>query len=224
MASKKVTKKSAVPSTTAPTTYAGFVVRLAATIVDGVVVTILNIVVAITVVLAVFSWAIWPIYSVLCLVNWDGATVGKKLFGIKVVGKEAQLGYGTALLREVIGKFLSSMVLGLGYLWIIWDKEKQGWHDKVASTHVVHTLPFEGGRKILAWTISVLVGLMLIVLPILIILGLIPLITSLRNDPATINQSIQELRQLEESNKELQTSLEELKDLQKQLEETEGLQ
>lgn len=224
MATKKVTKKSVTKAPITPTLYAGFVVRLAATIVDGVVVMILNIVVAITVVLAVFSWATWPIYSVLLLVNWNGATVGKKLFGIKVVNQEAKLGYGTALLREVIGKFLSSMALGLGYFWIIWDKEKQGWHDKLASTHVVHALPFEGGRKILAWTISILVGLMLVVLPILIILGLIPLISTLGNNPATINQSIQELRQLEESNKELQTSLEELKDLQKQLEETEGLQ
>jgi uncharacterized RDD family membrane protein YckC len=28
-------------------------------------------------------------------------------------------------------------VLFLGFFWIIWDAEKQGWHDKIAGTVVV---------------------------------------------------------------------------------------
>jgi len=31
----------------------------------------------------------------------------------------------------------SAFAIGLGYLWVIWDKKKQAWHDKLASTVVV---------------------------------------------------------------------------------------
>ena len=42
------------------------------------------------------------------------------------------------LFREVIGKFIiSSIVFGLGFLWIVLDKENQGWYDKLMSTYVV---------------------------------------------------------------------------------------
>ena len=40
-------------------------------------------------------------------------------------------------MREVVGKFISGLVLNLGYLWVIWDGQKQGWHDKIADTYVV---------------------------------------------------------------------------------------
>jgi uncharacterized RDD family membrane protein YckC len=33
--------------------------------------------------------------------------------------------------------FLSGLVLFLGFFWIGWDHEKQGWHDKIAGTVVV---------------------------------------------------------------------------------------
>ena len=32
---------------------------------------------------------------------------------------------------------MTALPLGLGYLWAIWDKQKQGWHDKMAGTVVV---------------------------------------------------------------------------------------
>jgi uncharacterized RDD family membrane protein YckC len=34
---------------------------------------------------------------------------------------------------------LSGIVCLLGYLWMLWDKEKQTWHDKLATTVVVPT-------------------------------------------------------------------------------------
>lgn len=70
-----------------------------------------------------------------------GQTPGKMALGVKVVRKDGvlKIGYGKAFMREVVGKFISSLVFGLGYLWILWDKEKQGWHDKIANTVVVRT-------------------------------------------------------------------------------------
>jgi len=29
------------------------------------------------------------------------------------------------------------VVFFLGFLWVAWDKDKQGWHDKIAGTVVV---------------------------------------------------------------------------------------
>lgn len=41
------------------------------------------------------------------------------------------------LIREWIGKAISGLLLSLGFLWILFDRDKQGWHDKLMSTYVV---------------------------------------------------------------------------------------
>jgi uncharacterized RDD family membrane protein YckC len=66
-----------------------------------------------------------------------GQTLGKKLLGVRVVGPDGgPPGILRALLRETVGRFLSVIVCCLGYFWILWDKEQQAWHDKIAGTHV----------------------------------------------------------------------------------------
>lgn len=67
-----------------------------------------------------------------------GQTPGKMLLHVKVIrlSDGATPGYLRAFLREIIGKILSSFFL-LGYLWAIWDKRKQTWHDKIAGTIVI---------------------------------------------------------------------------------------
>lgn len=68
-----------------------------------------------------------------------GQTVGKMVMKIKVVGIETgkPIGYGKAFLREIIGKILSGLILALGYLWSIRDKNKQTWHDKLVKSVVI---------------------------------------------------------------------------------------
>jgi len=67
-----------------------------------------------------------------------GATVGKKVFGMRVVTADGQnIGFGRSLLRHTVGYFVSGLVFGLGFLWIGFDPHKQGWHDKIAGTYVV---------------------------------------------------------------------------------------
>jgi len=67
-----------------------------------------------------------------------GATPGKFLLDCKVV--DAQTGKPItpkqALLRY-LGYYLSAFVFFLGFLWVLWDKRQQGWHDKIACTVVV---------------------------------------------------------------------------------------
>ena len=68
-----------------------------------------------------------------------GQTLGKKALKIRVVRVEngEAPGYLKAFLREVVGKMVSAAVLGLGYLWMLWDGKKQTWYDKIAGTVVV---------------------------------------------------------------------------------------
>jgi len=70
----------------------------------------------------------------------SGQTLGKRAMSIKVVDMETGQapGYIPAGLRETVGKLLSSILL-LGYLNVLWDKKKQGWHDKIAKTVVIKT-------------------------------------------------------------------------------------
>ncbi|MBI2887770.1 MAG: RDD family protein [Chloroflexi bacterium] len=67
-----------------------------------------------------------------------GQTPGKMLVGIKVVDQEGRApGIGRAIMREIIGKFVSALAIYIGYLWALWDPQSQTWHDKIAGTYVV---------------------------------------------------------------------------------------
>lgn len=70
----------------------------------------------------------------------SGQTVGKRAMGIRVIDFDTggPVGYGRAAIRY-IGRFLSGIVFALGYLWMLWDQQKQTWHDKMATTVVVPT-------------------------------------------------------------------------------------
>ncbi|WP_270937650.1 RDD family protein [Falsiroseomonas oryzae] len=65
-------------------------------------------------------------------------TPGKLVLGLRIV--DAETGgvptIGRLVLRYV-GYLVSALPLGLGYLWALWDKRRQGWHDKMAGTLVV---------------------------------------------------------------------------------------
>ncbi len=67
-----------------------------------------------------------------------GQTLGKKALGIRVIdlGGGGAIGYGRGFIRW-IGRIVSAIPFFLGYFWMLWDKEKQTWHDKFANTVVV---------------------------------------------------------------------------------------
>jgi uncharacterized RDD family membrane protein YckC len=68
---------------------------------------------------------------------WKGTTVGGVILKLKVVRLDGQpLTFPVALVRGLAAAF-SIVVMFLGFLWIAWDKDKQGWHDKIAGTAVV---------------------------------------------------------------------------------------
>jgi uncharacterized RDD family membrane protein YckC len=67
-----------------------------------------------------------------------GQTPGKSLMGVRISRVTGQpLTIRRAVLRY-LGYWLSAIPLGLGFLWVLMDDRRQGWHDKLAGTYVVY--------------------------------------------------------------------------------------
>ena len=68
----------------------------------------------------------------------EGRTIGKWLLGLRVVGKDQRpISYRRALLRWIGTIGLGGASFGLAFLWILWQREKRGWHDLLARTWVI---------------------------------------------------------------------------------------
>jgi uncharacterized RDD family membrane protein YckC len=130
---------SAEPAPGLAVEYMGFWIRLAAAIIDGVIISAISFVLShITIGAGTAFWIPLAWLYHWLFIGLKGQTLGKMVLGIKVVNAAgSQPGLGEAALREVLGKIVSSVVIYIGFLWIIWDGQKQGWHDKIASTHVI---------------------------------------------------------------------------------------
>ncbi len=128
--------------------FAGFWIRFVAAIIDGFILGIafipLNVAASVTrstasavlirLFIALVEWA----YAVIMLGAF-GATLGKMALGLKVVRDDfGPVGYGTAALREIIGKFISGLICLLGYISAGFDRRKQAWHDHIAKTLVIY--------------------------------------------------------------------------------------
>jgi uncharacterized RDD family membrane protein YckC len=68
---------------------------------------------------------------------WKGTTVGGIVLKLHVVRPDGRSMTFLAALVRGLAAALSVMVFLLGFLWIAWDDDKQGWHDKIAGTIVV---------------------------------------------------------------------------------------
>ena len=134
--------------------YAGFWIRLGASTIDSILLLLLIIPLLIGVygldsILSgktdggVSEFLItWVMPAVVVIVFWvfRSATPGKMIVHIKIA--DAKTG-GEPSTGQLIGRyfayFLSTIPLLLGFLWVAFDKRKQGWHDKLAGTIVVKT-------------------------------------------------------------------------------------
>jgi uncharacterized RDD family membrane protein YckC len=66
-----------------------------------------------------------------------GTTVGGIIFNLRVVRTDARdIEWETAIVRA-LGCFLSLVPAGLGFFWMLFDSNRQTWHDKIAGTIVV---------------------------------------------------------------------------------------
>ena len=125
-----------------PTVYpfAGFWVRMMALLLDLIIISLLfGIVtrgVAVLPALAVYGACLWKL---------KGTTIGGIVFGLQVMRVDGrEIDWPTAIVRA-LACFLSVAVVGLGFLWIAFDREKRSWHDKIAGTVVVRP---PGGKSL----------------------------------------------------------------------------
>jgi uncharacterized RDD family membrane protein YckC len=120
---------------------AGFWRRFAAYFLDSLIIAVPAVAVTL-----IFSQTVGNIVSVALSLAYftyfeggpTGQTIGKQALGIRVIDFKAggPIGYGRGLVRT-IARYLSAIPLFLGYFWMLWDREKQTWQDKIASTVVV---------------------------------------------------------------------------------------
>ncbi len=102
-----------------------------------------------------WAWiALFIIYEVI-FTSGGRVTLGKKLLGIRVVSKNGEnLSIIKAFIR-VIGYFISSFTLNLGYIAALTNKNRISLHDLLASSRVIRTReksPFtEGAILVLSW-------------------------------------------------------------------------
>ena len=124
-----------------PEARAGFWRRLGAAVVDGIIVGIAD---------AILRAALGSVGSVIGIAvslayftffhGRTGQTPGDAALGLKVIdlrnGTVQPIGYPRAALRWLVS-IPSFFVILIGYLWMLWDPEKQTWHDKAAGSVVV---------------------------------------------------------------------------------------
>lgn len=129
---------------TATTDKVGFGTRFLATLVDWVGLIVINGVI-VNVLYQGDTGAGTPLANVIGVVYfvyfWSsygkGQTLGDRALNIKVVKTDGSyLDLVGALLRYV-GMIISVIPLFLGLIWVAFDAQKQGWHDKIARTYVV---------------------------------------------------------------------------------------
>ncbi len=127
---------------------AGFWRRFAASFVDGLLVSLVTAPFAAIDVAAYYAVGFigQAVYYTLMEGGSRGQTLGKMALGIRVIdlARGGPIGYGRGFIRW-IGRFVSAIVLLLGYLWMLWDGEKQTWHDKMAGSVVVPTSSYPVG-------------------------------------------------------------------------------
>ncbi len=83
------------------------------------------------------SFLIGLAYQWYFLTQQNGQTLGKKFLGIRVVKVTGEpLTFTDALVRY-IGYYIDSFVFMIGWIWALFDANRQCWHDKLAGTIVI---------------------------------------------------------------------------------------
>ncbi len=141
------------------TEYAGFWVRLAAYVIDSIIVFfgLLFVRLFLSGIMTVLSgtwlggnilfhytlkdillYGFQVLYFILCT-YLTGTTLGKRAMNLRVVSADGQkLTLLNVVYRETIGRFLCSLSVGIGYIIAGVDREKRGLHDILCDTRVIY--------------------------------------------------------------------------------------
>jgi uncharacterized RDD family membrane protein YckC len=67
----------------------------------------------------------------------SGQTVGMAAWRLKLVRRDGTLVGWADVLRRLAAAVLALLPCGAGYLWILVDRERLAWHDRLSGTRVV---------------------------------------------------------------------------------------
>ncbi|MEX0664187.1 MAG: RDD family protein [Acidimicrobiia bacterium] len=120
---------------------AGFWIRFVGALVDGILLGMVNGIIQEATnrwVAAVVGIVIAVVYTTYFIGSPSGQTVGMRAVGIRVIDATGgdRVDYGRCVTRYLVA-ILSGLAFGLGYFWMLWDPERQTWHDKASGTFVV---------------------------------------------------------------------------------------
>ncbi|RQW79971.1 MAG: RDD family protein [Geobacter sp.] len=99
--------------------------------------------------LGVFAVVFGPLYF---LIFWmlTGQTIGQRVMGLRVVRLNGRrMGFWLSLVRWY-GYQVCIFTLGIGFLWVLIDNRRMGWHDKLARTCVVYAWKAEQNEAFIA--------------------------------------------------------------------------
>ncbi|HAV11762.1 MAG TPA: hypothetical protein DCX32_04470 [Candidatus Moranbacteria bacterium] len=126
-------------ATTAEIKYAGFWIRFVASMIDGL---ILSVAIFSLVLIPIVGWILIPFVSFIYFAFMTDKyqdTLGKRLFGLMVVSENFEkLTFKKVLMREVVGKIVSSVTFNIGYLIAAFTKRKQALHDFIGDSVVIY--------------------------------------------------------------------------------------
>lgn len=130
--------------------YAGFWIRCGAYLIDGLVLGLFNLLVGLATEDVSQAQLLQIAFGAIYMVGFwvaDGATPGKKVFGLRVQMVNGEpIGIGAGLLRYV-GYYVSGLTLGIGFLMVAFTPEKRGLHDYIAGTVVVRQRRLSSPRR-----------------------------------------------------------------------------
>ena len=133
--------------------YVGFWMRVIASIIDTLILVVFIGLIAVavygmqylrlssegkTVMFDLLVQGLLPALAVIVFWRYRGATPGKMLISAKIVDAGT---LGTPSTGQLIGRYFAyivSCIFMLGFIWIAFDRRKQGWHDKLAGTVVIN--------------------------------------------------------------------------------------
>jgi uncharacterized RDD family membrane protein YckC len=80
----------------------------------------------------IFTLVLWCYYAGMESSPWRG-TIGKKLVGLEVSDMDGSRISFTKATGRYFGKIISIVVLGFGYLAMLFNEKKQTWHDSMSG-------------------------------------------------------------------------------------------
>lgn len=78
-------------------------------------------------------------------------TLGQAFIGLRVLRTNGEKLTFRRSIKRAVGLILSALPFFVGFLWVLVDDRRQGWHDKLADTIVVYDWDARLGKKVREW-------------------------------------------------------------------------